>query len=295
MKIAIIGLGEVGGYYAMGLASGGADVCAYSIHMNDPAKAERLKKYAASGVKLCYTAEDAVKSADIIISVTTSKAAITTAESVKPYLNGKQIYIECNSAVPNVKKEISVLLEGAAIVIDGTTMASVNQLKHRTPVNLSGPHADEVSKILNSYGMNTSCVGDLVGQASALKVLRSVFMKGFEVVLVECMQASNVYGVADAVLKSILDFFDTKPLPELMNMFITTDAIHCKRRGEELKSIVSLLDEQNIECTMSKAGVKKLMWVSSLNMNEYFGGNVPENIQPVLDILSSGKAVKEAE
>lgn len=286
MKIAIIGLGEVGSNYGLGLAKGGADVYGYSPHMNSPYKKERMEELKQGGIHLAYSVEELVRDAKIILAVTTTKAAEETAESVKPFLEPGQIYVEFNSAIPAVKEKIAEKLGDVVEVVDGTTMASVNQLKHKTPVNMSGSKAKEVSEILNAYGMNTHYVGEKMGQAAALKVLRSIFMKGFEAVLVECMQASNYYGVANQVLESILKFFETKPLPDLMHMFITTNAIHCKRRAEEIKSIAEMLEDQCIENTMSRASFEKLMWISSLGMEQYFNGVVPKETQEVFDILS---------
>lgn len=288
MKIAVIGLGEVGSHYARGLAAGGAYVSAYNRNMDDPAKRERYKALERDGVKLRSTVEDTVRESALILAVTTSHTALDTARSVLPYLTAGQIYVECNSTVPDVKEEIAGMLSKTADMVDATTMASVNQLGHKTPVNLSGSRAAEVSEILNGYGMNTRCIGDKVGQASALKVLRSIFMKGFEAVLVESMQASNRYGVAEQVFDSIIDFFGTKPLPDIMQMLIATDAIHARRRAEEMTAITQMLSKHGIENTMSQACVKKLMWVDSLGMERRFNGAVPSDIKPVLDILSAG-------
>lgn len=289
MKIAVIGLGEVGSHYARGLAGGGAQVSAYSRSINT--KREKYASLEEDGVELCSGLEEAVRGSALVLAVTTSHTAVDTARSALPYLAPEQIYVEFNSAVPAVKEQIYELLKDCAEVVDGTTMASVNQLGHKTPVNLSGHRAAEVSEILNSFGMNTRCIGDKVGQASAIKVLRSIFMKGFEAVLVESMQAARCHGVDKQVFESILEFFDTKPLKDIMHMLIATDAIHSQRRAEEMTSIVKMLDEQGIESTMSQAAEQKLLWVSSLGMEKHFGGLVPKDIDPVLDILSGGKPI----
>lgn len=289
IKIAVIGLGEVGSHYAVGLAAGGAHVCGYSRSINDPSKLERYKPLAQTGVELCSSVDRAICGSALILAVTTSHTALETAQSALPFLASDQIYIELNSAVPSVKQQIAELLSSAADVVDGTTMASVNQLGHKTPVNLSGGRAAEAAELLNIFGMNTFCIGSTVGQASAIKVLRSVFMKGFEAVLVECMQASRRYGVDKQVFDSIIGFFGTKPLPDIMHMLIATDAIHSHRRAEEMTAIIKMLSENDIECTMSKASEEKLNWVSSLGMAEYFSGIVPSDIDPVLDILSRGR------
>lgn len=291
IKIAVIGLGEVGSHYARGLAKGGARVSGYSRSLNT--KREKYAELEQDGVELCSTLEEAISGSTLVLAVTTSRTALDTARSALPYLQPRQIYIECNSAVPAVKEQIYELLRDCAEVVDGTTMASVNQLAHKTPVNLSGKRAAEVSDMLNFFGMNTRCIGDKVGQASAIKVLRSIFMKGFEAVLVESMQAARSFGVDKQVFDSILEFFDTKPLPDIMHMLIATDAIHSQRRAEEMTSIVKMLAERDIESTMSQASEKKLFWVSSLGMEKHFGGLVPADIDPVLDILSGGKPLCE--
>lgn len=285
MVFAVIGMGEVGSLYSLGLKEGGAVVKGYNRNPDNPRNAARLKLCAEQGIIICGSVQEAVKGADIVMSLTNAKAAVQTAESAAPYLSSEQIYIEFNSATPDVKSQVESLLEGRAQVLDGTTMASVHQLRNKTPVNLSGEKAAEVSAILNSYGMNTRCVGQKVGQAAALKVLRSVFMKGIEAVLVECMHASNHYGMADAVLDSVLEFFSTKPLKDILEMLITTDAIHCQRRADEMTAIVSILESQSIEATMSKATIHKLEWVASHGMEDKFEKQVPSDIHPVLDIL----------
>lgn len=100
MKIAVIGLGEVGSHYARGLAAGGAYVSAYNRNMDDTAKRERYKALERDGVKLCSTVEDTVRESALILAVTTSHTALDTARSVLPYLTAGQIYVECNSTVP---------------------------------------------------------------------------------------------------------------------------------------------------------------------------------------------------
>lgn len=282
--IAVIGLGEVGGYYAGGLAQGGANVKAFDIMMLQNPENDRFLHFEKEGVHLAWSMEELLDGCDLILAVTTASAAVQTALSAKPYLRQGQIYVEFNSAVPAVKEEIQNILNGIDVV-DGTTMASAKQLRHKTPVNISGKKGREVSDILNRYGMCTECIGEKVGQASALKVIRSIFMKGFEAALVESMYTAEVYGVSEKNMESILSFFQTKPMDELLNMFITTDVVHARRRAEEMEAICHMLREADLESTMSEASMKKLNWVGDLGMEEDWKNQPPEHWEDALKVM----------
>src|SRR3546814_14190298 len=88
---------------------------------------------------------------------------------------------------------------------------------HQVPMLLAGPAAAEAAERLAPLGMRVEVVGDTVGQASTIKMSRSVFMKGIEAILCESLVAADRAGVADRVLASIqatfpgLDWRDLAP------------------------------------------------------------------------------------
>lgn len=290
MNISFIGLGSVGMYYSDGLIQHGASVKGYDIMVGNPSFNERVEKCRAQGVNVVESMEKVIDGADIIMVVTTAASALKTAESAKPYLKKGQIYVELNSAVPSVKKQIEQLLSDVDVV-DGTTMSAVNMVKFKALVNFSGPRAKEVVDVLSSYGMNAKYVGDEVGKACAFKVVRSIFMKGYEAILMECAHAARHYGVMDEVLKSIADYFEPKTMEEHYDLFINTDAVFAKRRGEEVEAVSKMLAEDGLDNTMSAAAAAKLKWISSLGLNEHYGNEVPNDKHDVIDQLSA-RAVK---
>lgn len=293
MRIAVIGLGEVGTYYSLGLQAGGAEVSGFDRHVNEPEREERFAQLRRAGVRVCGRMEDALEGAELVLAVTNAKGAVETARAALPFLHPGMVYVELNSAVPPVKEEIAGLIRDRAAVVDGTTMASVNLQQHRTPINLSGPNADFVSLALNACGMNTRVVGSQVGQASAIKIFRSIFMKGIEAVLMECMQVSQRYGITEEILSSIEDFFSEKPMDEILRMLITTDAIHSLRRAEEMEAIDLILRREGLEDSMTEACIRKLRWLSSLGLKEKFGNQVPSSIAPVLEEIDRCEKQKE--
>ncbi len=280
-NIAVIGLGEVGSYYALGLAQGGANVKAFDILMLKDPENKHFSELREQGIHLAWSMEELLQDCDMVLALTTANAAVVTAESAKPYLKAGQIYVEFNSAVPAIKEKIQGLLTGIDVV-DGTTMASAKQLRHKTPVNISGERGKEVSETLNQFGMYTSYIGDKVGQAAALKVLRSIFMKGFEASLMECLISAQAYGISEQIMDSILEFFETKPMEDLLNMFVTTDVVHAARRGEEMDAIQAMLEEKGLNCVMTMASAQKLHQIADLGTEEYFDHLPPVTWQSAL-------------
>jgi hypothetical protein len=113
-------------------------------------------------------------------------------------------------------------------------------------------------------------------------MLRSVYTKGIEALLLETLIAAYRYGTLDLVLESITQSMEKKPFMETVNMLITTNAIHAKRRADEMKEVVSTLREIEMEPIMSKATKDRLEWSRGLHLREYFKGEIPKKYTDVL-------------
>lgn len=286
MNISFIGLGAVGMYFSEGLVANGARVKGYDIMVGDPRFADRVKAVRNNGVEVVGSMQELLSDADLIMVVTTAAVAVKTANAAKPFLKSGQIYVELNSAVPSDKKYIEESLKKIGVdVVDGTTMSAVNMVKYKAQINFSGPRAQEVVSILSGYKMNARYFGDAVGQAAAFKLVRSIFMKGYEAILMECTHAARHYGVMDEVLKSIADYFELKTMEEHYDLFINTDAVFAKRRSEEVSGVVKMLADDGIDYTMTKATVEKLRWISTLGLDEHYNHDAPSNKYDVIDQL----------
>jgi 3-hydroxyisobutyrate dehydrogenase-like beta-hydroxyacid dehydrogenase len=72
------------------------------------------------------------------------------------------------------------------------------------PLLLSGSDADAAATALAGLGFaNLRVVGGDVGRASAIKMIRSVMVKGMEALTAECVLAAARAGVLDEVLASL--------------------------------------------------------------------------------------------
>src|SRR5262249_25085835 len=150
-------------------------------------------------------AADAVRDSDLVISAVTAASSLEAARSVAPHI-GHQFFLDINSVSPGRKQETARLLSGARYV-DVAVMAPVNPARHQTPMLLAGPHAKDLSPLLRAWAMNVALAGDDVGAAAAIKMVRSVMVKGMEALTYECFVAAARAGVEDQVIASLQKSF----------------------------------------------------------------------------------------
>lgn len=289
MVISFIGLGEVGSTYSSGLAQNGAKVKGYDLLFETFGK-EKFDKCKEAGVELVDSLEELVEDADIVIAVTSCSLAMETAKSVKKYLRGNQRYVELNSAVPEVKKEVEDYLGESCKFVDGTTLCSPTQFGVATPIMMSGPEGEKTAKDLNSYGMSIEYLGEENGQASAFKVVRSIFTKGLESILIECLTVAKDFGIEEDIFKSIVSFLADEPTAETLALMVETNVVHAKRRGDEIFEISKMVEKLNLDNTMSAASAKKLYYLSDMELASKFNNKKAESmIDAIGAVLESEK------
>ena len=77
-----------------------------------------------------------------------------------------------------------------------------------TPLLVSGPSAESCVSFLNQFGYNASLCGPEVGQASALKMTRSIMIKGVEALSAECFLTAQRLGIQPEIVASLTKSFD---------------------------------------------------------------------------------------
>ena len=284
MTIAFIGLGEVGSNVTIGLAQKGVKVKGYDIKFETEGM-ERFEKCAKAGVILCGSPKELIEGSDIIIAVTSCSLALKTAQMYKPFLKKGQVYCEFNSTTPDAVKAVQEYIGESCTFIDGCVLVSANIHKEKSPCCSSGPAAEKVTKTLNGLGMNICYLGDQIGQASAFKVIRSIFTKNLEATLIETMTCARYYGVEDNIFNSIVEFLSDSPLNVTLPMMIKTNVVHAKRRGEEISEIADMEEKAGLENTMAVAATKKMFWLAGLGLSKQFGGKPADSMNDMVDAL----------
>jgi 3-hydroxyisobutyrate dehydrogenase-like beta-hydroxyacid dehydrogenase len=257
-RVSVIGFGEAGQAIASGLRESGIErIAAWDILFPKP-DGERLRAQAQTiGVRCAASAGDAVAETDMIISAVTAASSMEAARSVAAHLAGRPYYLDINSVSPGRKQETEKLLGERARYVDVAVIAAIHPARHRTPMLLAGPHAAAISPLLAELTMRTSVVGAKTGAAAAIKMIRSVMIKGIEALTLECFLAATRANVLDDVTASLKNNYPGVDWPKMSEYNLERMASHGERRAAEMEESAATLRELGIEPTMVEATVAR--------------------------------------
>lgn len=251
MKIAFIGFGEAARAFTQTLREeGGLFFCAYDTLLagRSPKEAALREAAAALGVELRDSAAAAVGDADWIFSAVTAADSLDAAKSVAGLLKAGQVYIDINSVSAGRKLESAALIEtdGAAYV-DMAVMAPVHPRYHKTPVLLAGPACAGLSDRFTELGFDFSIVGDEIGAATSIKMLRSMFVKGLEAITVQTLLAARAAGRFDEIYASLSTSFPQLGWPQFPLYQLERVTQHGVRRAAEMVESAATQGELGLE------------------------------------------------
>jgi 3-hydroxyisobutyrate dehydrogenase-like beta-hydroxyacid dehydrogenase len=236
VRFAVLGLGEAGGEIARDLVAAGADVRGFDPLLDSP-----------SGVEGRRDDADAVRDADLVLSVNSAHDALPALESSLGALSPGAIWADLNTAAPAVKAGLVERLAGRDVaVVDVALMAPVPGNGLRTPMLVSGPAAVRYAEILTRLGAHVTVQPGPAGAAIARKLLRSVFYKGLAAAVVEALTAAEAAGCADWLRGDIaaeLARFDAGTLDRLVD----GTHRHARRRADEMTAAAAQLRALGVE------------------------------------------------
>ncbi|MFQ5765276.1 MAG: DUF1932 domain-containing protein [Rhodospirillales bacterium] len=283
-RIGFIGFGEAAASIAGGLLGEGAQtIVAFDVR----------PRPAVKGVRMAESLSDLMDRADVVFAAVTSAVALDVAREAAPHLTLKHLYVDINSVSPETKIEIGNVIAGtAARYVEAAVMAAVPPFGHCVPMLLAGEAAPELIKALAPFGMVMEDFGPELGRAAAVKMFRSVLVKGLEGLLQECVLAADRYAVAERVLDSVADGYPGLDWNKLASYLIGRTAIHGERRAHEMEEAAETLRRLGIDPWMSEAAAKRLAWAAGFGLKETFGEKPPESFHEVLDAIraAEGKA-----
>src|SRR5262249_2675610 len=138
----------------------------------------------------------------------TANAATEAAQQTAPFLGPRHLYADMNSVSPATKRSIELLVaETGARFVEAAIMAAVAPRGHRVPMLLGGRAAREFADRLTPFGMRLEVVSDEVGAASAVKMCRSIVIKGLEALVLECALGASRFGADERVFESLEESF----------------------------------------------------------------------------------------
>ena len=243
MEIAVLGLGEAGGRIAADLAAAGCVVRGW-----DPAR--RL-----DGIVNAGGAREAVRGADVVLSLNAAAAALDAAVGVADALAGDALYADLNTSSPELKRTLARVLpvQFADVALVGVVPTS----GLATAALASGSGAERFAGLFRPLGMPVDVVGPNPGDAAGLKLLRSIFMKGMAAAAIETLEAAGAAGVEHR-LHGDLAAVIGEPLLERL---LTGTRAHAARRADEMRSAAGYLGELGVEPRIASAAAE---WLEQL-------------------------------
>jgi 3-hydroxyisobutyrate dehydrogenase-like beta-hydroxyacid dehydrogenase len=270
--VTLIGFGEAGATFAQaGQWAGNAR--SYDI------APERVAAMAQCAVLSCASVAEALDGASLVLSLVTADQALDAARVAATHIARDALYCDMNSVSPGTKQQAAALIEAAGgRYVDVAVMAPVNPARLAVPLLLSGPHANDGLAALARLGFTgLRIVGERIGQASTIKMLRSVMYKGMEALTAECLIACARAGVTGEVLGSFGGDWASGADYRLDRMLA-----HGRRRAAEMREAVRTLEELGVEPLMTRGTVERQQRIGALGI-----APVPETLAAKLEVLQS--------
>ncbi|MGB7258079.1 MAG: DUF1932 domain-containing protein [Pseudolabrys sp.] len=287
-SVSFIGFGEAGQAIASGLRESGVDhIVAWDILFPDSAGARQREAGEKIGVRLATSAADAVRDADLIVAAVTAASSTEAAQSVAPHLVKVPYYLDINSVSPGRKQNNAKLLGSAARYVDVAVIAAIHPARHRTPMLLAGPHAEPIVPLLRELEMQVSVVQGDVGAAAAIKMIRSVMIKGIEALTLECFLAAARAGVLEDVTASLKNNYPGLDWAKVTEYNLERMASHGARRAAEMEESALTLRELGLDPLMVEATVERQRAMGKIGKQDKVRRSLTEGRAAMLKAISA--------
>lgn len=288
MNIGFIGFGEAAYNIALGLYGEGLrGIKAHDAMQDDAVMGKLVRSRAeAAHVELVPASKDIADWADVIFAAVPSTFTLGVCEEIKGSLHKGQLYVDVSASTPAIKETIWKEIKDTGInFVDAAMLGSLPKKKHQVPITASGNGAALFKDTMTPYHMDITLAGDRPGAASAIKLMRSVFMKGIASLMIEMLEGAHAYGVADEVIASLSKSLDGTPFVSHLNRLVTGTGVHAKRRGHELEGSADLLKDVGVAPTMTLAAKTSHEMLVPFDFAKKFVDTPPTKWEQIVDPL----------
>jgi 3-hydroxyisobutyrate dehydrogenase-like beta-hydroxyacid dehydrogenase len=291
-RIALIGFGEVGTALATGLmATGRYDLAAYDILMDQgPAMRDKARELK---VEACGSAAQAATGAQIVISAVTAASSRGVAEGAAQFLEPEQFFLDVNSVSPETKRAGAAAIGRNGRYVEAAVMAAIAPYGLKVPMLLGGRHATALKALLDPAGMVLTVAASEIGRASAIKMCRSIMIKGLEALAVECLMTARHYGVEDDILASLERTYPQIGWEKQMGYLVSRSVEHGRRRAAEMRESADTVAETGLEPLMALATAQRQDWVADRVAEQPDLKKAPESAwRATLDRIRPGETAR---
>lgn len=256
MNIGFIGYGEAAFNISFGLGKEGLKgIRATDALMDHEVMGKQVHSRAEqANVELVSSSCEIARWADVLFAAVPSSFTMDVCQEIKGQLRPGQLYVDVSASTPATKEAIwNEIKETGVLFVDAAMLGSLPKDKHQVPITASGNGAVKFQEVMTPYGMKITLAGEKAGAASAIKLVRSIYMKGTAALMISMLQAADAYGVSEEVVASVSKSMDNIPFTSHLDRLVTGTALHCTRRAAELKGSVAMQEEAGLSPEMTMA------------------------------------------
>jgi len=274
--IGLVGYGEVGKIFGAGLRpkDGVAAISAWDLKLANPAlRDQELAHARQAGIAPQPSMRALCDGCDLIISAVTASNTLAVAEEAACHIHPGTVFLDLNSASPGTKRRAAAAIERAgAHYVEAGVMTSVPPYGIKVPMLLGGAKAGELAAALQGWAMDAKPVSQQLGVASAIKMCRSVMIKGLEALVIESYTTARAYGVEDHVLPTLAETFPSIDWHRQGAYFFSRVVQHGQRRAEEMREAANTVREAGLDPFMAAATADRQQWVADEAAARVFDG-----------------------
>jgi 3-hydroxyisobutyrate dehydrogenase-like beta-hydroxyacid dehydrogenase len=265
-QIGLIGYGEVGKTFCAGLKAKPSvtAMAAWDLKFANPATRDTEHAHASgAGVQAYDSMRALCEASTFILSAVTASSTLSVAQEAAKHIRPGSVFLDLNSASPGTKQQCAVAIEAAgAHYVEASVMTSVPPYGIKVPMLLGGTKATELAAALTDWQLDAKQVSDKLGVASAIKMCRSVMIKGLEALVIESYTTARAYGVEDYVLPTLQETYPGIDWQEQGAYLFSRVVQHGKRRAEEMREAANTVREAGAPPLMATAIADKQQWVA---------------------------------
>ena len=272
-NVGLVGYGEVGRILAEDLCRQDVKVMAFDVKLRSDEAGGPLRDHANHhGVRLTASHAELAAQSDLVVSAVTASQAVSVAEACAGTVKRGTWFLDFNSASPGAKQRAAALIDGGGgRYVEGAVMTSIPPYRIRVPLLLGGKDAGELAPLIGALGFNARVASEKLGVASAVKMCRSVMIKGLEAMVIESFTTARAYGVEDAVLASLKETFPGIDWEKQGAYFFQRVIEHGRRRSEEVREVAETVREIGLEPWSSQGTAERQAWMADLADLGLFG------------------------
>lgn len=218
-----------------------------------------------------------LSNAELVVSAVFGTVALDLARTAFPHMQKGSLYVDMTTADPeDMHVAMAAASEHGVDFVDVAITGAVNLSLQKTPLLISGEKAQTVQQIYSPLGARLTVVGTRPGDASSLKLLRSIYTKGVEALAVECLVTAHRMGLTEELFDVLKDIDET-PMRKLMESMVLTHIPHSARRRNEVVEAQRQMRSLQIRPVVSPSVEALFSQTVAARAKQSFDGTTPQD------------------